>query len=99
LVESGSVGLADAVRELRAELLAAMSEAEGQRLGFELDAVEMEFLVEVSREGSGDAGIKFWVVSVGAHGGVSSGATHRVTLTLSPKDHRTGRSPEISDVE
>jgi len=98
-VESGSVGLADAVRELRSELMAAMAEAEGQRLSFELEAVEMEFLVEVSKDESGEAGIKFWVVNVGARGGVTSGTTHRVTLTLSPKDRSTGRKPEIRDAE
>ena len=98
-MESSWVGLADAVSALRSELVAAMAEGEGQRLGFELDAVEMEFLFEVSKEGAGEAGIKFYVISLGAKGGVSSGSTHRVKLTLTPKDWETGRKPEIADVE
>ena len=65
--------MADAVRALRSELTAAMSEGEGQRLRFELDGVEMEFLLEVRKEGSGEAGIKFWVINVGGRAGVSSG--------------------------
>ncbi len=95
----GSVGLADAVRALRSELTTAMAEAEGQRVQFELDAVEMEFLLEVSKEGGADAGIKLWVISLGAKGGVSSGSTHRVKLSLSPKDVVTGRKPQIADEE
>lgn len=93
------VGLADAVRALRSELTAAMTDAEGERLRFALDAVEMEFLLEVAKEGSAEAGIKFWVISVGTKGGVSSGSTHRVKLALKPKDITTGRTPEISDEE
>ena len=95
--QEGWVGLADAVRALRSELTAAMEEAEGQRLRLELDVVEMEFLLEVRKEGETEAGIRFWVVSVGAKGGVSSGSTHRVKLVLSPKDVVTGRKPQIAD--
>ncbi len=97
--EQGPIELADAVRELRRELTAAMDMAEGQRLRFALEAVEMEFLLEVRKEAGGEAGIKFWVVNLGAKGGVSSGSTHRVTLTLNPKDVQTGRAPEIADEE
>ena len=93
------VSLADAVRALRSELTTAMTDAEGERLRFALDAVEMEFLLEVNKEGSAEAGVKFWVISVGARGGVSSGSTHRVKLALTPKDIATGRTPEISDEE
>ena len=95
--QQGWVGLADAVRALRSELTAAMAEAEGQRLRFELDAVEMEFLLEVRKEGGMEAGIKFWVISLGSKGEVSSGSTHRVKLAFSPKDVVTGRKPQIAD--
>ena len=93
------VGLADAVRALRSELTAALVEGEGQRLRFELGEVEMEFLLEVSKEGGGEAGVKFWVISVGGKAGVSSGSTHRVKLVLSPQDAATGRKPTISEDE
>ena len=97
--EQSWVGLADAVRALRGELTAALGEAEGERLRFELDAVEMEFLLEVRKEGSAEAGVRFWVISVGAKGGVSSGSTHRVKLSLTPQDTATGGKPQISDEE
>jgi hypothetical protein len=96
-MEDGWIGLADAVRPLRTELTDVMDQARGQRLQFELDAVEMEFLLEVRKEGGGEAGIKFWVISLGAKGGVSSGSTHRVKLALSPKDVVTSRKPQIAD--
>jgi Trypsin-co-occurring domain 2 len=92
------VGLADAIRELRRELTEAMTEGQGKPIRFELGPVEMEFLLEVSKDAEGDAGIRFWVVSLGGKGSVSSGTTHRVKLALTPKD-ATGRPPEIADLE
>src|SRR5512135_1769855 len=80
------VGLADAIRALRAELTTAMAEGDGESLRFELGPVEMEFLLEVRREGGVDAGVRFWVISLGGEGSVASGSTHRVTLSLTPKD-------------
>ncbi len=93
------IGLADAVRALRSELTGAITQAEGERLQFNLESVEMEFLLEVRREAAAEAGIKFWVVNAGVKGGMSRGSTHRVTLALTPKDLRTGSSPQISDEE
>lgn len=92
------VGLADAIRALRAELTTAMAEGTGEALRFELGPVEMEFLLEVGREAGGEAGVKFWVISLGGKGGVSSGSTHRVTLSLTPKAG-AGGPPVIRDVE
>ena len=93
------VGLADAVRALRSELTTAMAEGEGQQLRFQLGDVEMEFLLEVTKEVGGEAGVKFWVVSIGGKAGVSSGSTHRVKLALTPRDVATGRTPLIADDE
>ncbi len=92
------VGLADAIRALRSELTAAMAEGAGQELRFELGPVEMEFLLEVGREVGVEGGVKFWVVSLGGKGSVTSGSTHRVTLALTPRT-REGGTPRIRDVE
>ncbi len=92
------VGLSDAIRALRSELTEAMAEGADEALRFELGPVEMEFLLEVGREAGGEAGVKFWVVSLGGKGSVTSGSTHRVTLSLTPRD-RGGKSPQIRDVE
>jgi hypothetical protein len=95
-MESGWVGLAEAVQVLREELTVAMENAEGESLRFELGPVEMEFAVTVRKEGGGSAGVQLGVVSIGAKGGVSSDSAHRVKLVLTPKDLlRGGRAPEI----
>jgi len=93
------VGLSDAVQALRTELLEAMDSATGQRLRFELGAVEMEFAVAATREGSAEAGVKFWVVNAGAKVGATSQATHRVKLSMLAKDVTTDAAPEIFDEE
>lgn len=86
-----SVGLSEAIRRLRAELSQARDEGEDAELRFRLGPVQMEFQVQVTREGAGEAGIKFWVVSVGASGGISGSDVHKVALTLVPQIERDGQ--------
>jgi hypothetical protein len=45
----------------------------------------LEFAVELAKEGGGEAGVKLWVVTVGASGSVSSTRTHTVTVTMTPQ--------------
>lgn len=59
----------------------------------------MEFLVEVTTEGAGEAGVRFWVVNAGGKASVARGTTHRLTLTLHPYDARTGGDIEIASHE
>ena len=92
------VGLAEAVRALREELTTAMRTAKGEVLRFELGPVEMEFLLEVKKDVGAQGGVRFYVVSLGAKANMSSGSTHRVKLSLTPKD-ALGQSPLISDEE
>jgi NTP-dependent ternary system trypsin peptidase co-occuring protein len=91
------IGLADAVRGVRAELRAAMAEGEGEQVRFDVDEVEMEFAVEVRRDERAEGGIRVWVASVGVSGGESSATTHRLRVTLSATDMATGGSPRIAD--
>ena len=83
-VSQVDVPLASAIKALRRELVTALHEGKDQDVRFALGPIELEFQVEVSREGGGDAGIKFWVVSLGAKGTRRSGTTHTVKLSLSP---------------
>lgn len=87
--------LADVVHALRSELAAAMAEGTDSEIRFELGPIELEFLVDVRKDGSADAGIRFGVVSFGAKGGVTSGSTHRLKLVMDPKDSR-GRPARVS---
>ncbi|MFF8310386.1 trypco2 family protein [Streptomyces lydicus] len=89
------VGLADAVRGVRAELQEAMAEGQDEALRFEVGPVELEFAVDVRKEGGAEAKAKVYVVSFGARGGLTATATHRLKLTLQPQDAQ-GNAARVS---
>lgn len=89
------VGLADAVRGVRAELAAAQAEGSGEDLGFEVGPIELEFAVDVRKEAGGEAKARVYVLSLGAKGSMAETATHRMKLVLNPKD-RQGNTPRIA---
>ena len=98
------VGLADAIAALRRELTTATTAGKDSDLRFGLGPVEMEFLLEIKREGAseaqegGDSGVQLGVVTIGSKDSVTNGSTHRVKLSLQPQDRR-GRRAEISDID
>ncbi|WP_201294858.1 MULTISPECIES: trypco2 family protein [unclassified Nocardiopsis] len=69
---SSSIGLAEAIGRLRQELDTARKEGEGHEIGIEVVEAEVEFLLELHKEGSGKAGVNFGVVSAGADGRVGA---------------------------
>jgi hypothetical protein len=85
----GLVPLADAIGELRAELLAAIEKADGSRLRFDLKGIDLELNVVVTREGSGGGKVSFKLFGLGAEanlgGKISDAVTQKVKLTLMPK--------------
>ena len=78
------VPLANAIEALRRELVVALERGQGEEVRFALGPIELEFQVEVSTEAGGEAGIKFWVVALGAKGSRSSTTAHTIRVTLSP---------------
>lgn len=92
------MGLAEAIRALRMELQRATQAGKEEPMRFELGPVEMEFLLEVRKDAGADAGVRFGVISVGGKGNMSSGSTHRVMLSLTPKDVH-GTSWKMADEE
>jgi hypothetical protein len=84
--ENMPIPLAKAIEDLRAELLAAVSEGKGKDLRFKLKPVELELSLDVTWTGEANAGVKFWVVDIGAKGSAERAATHKLTLTLEPVD-------------
>lgn len=80
-----SVGLAAAIRGLRKELQEAHGEGADQDLQFRVGQVDLEFQVQISREASGEAGVKFYVVSLGGKASTLNHDTHTVRLTLMPQ--------------
>ncbi|GAA1994188.1 trypco2 family protein [Catenulispora subtropica] len=89
------IELASVIRDLRAELEAAVVAADGSALLFEVGPVELEVSVVVERSASAGAKARFWVVDAGTEGKTSSTGTQRVKLTLTPK-LRDGGSPRVS---
>lgn len=92
---SDQIGLAEAIRKVREELMNARQEGEGKDLRFRLGEVQLEFQVQLTREGAGDVGVKLWVVSVGAKGGVTSADTHSVSVSLVPQVHVDGQWQDV----
>jgi Trypsin-co-occurring domain 2 len=72
--------ITEAVEQLREQLLAAQRSGEGKGLRFVISEVEMEFVIEVRKEGGGRAGITLGVVEVGGGGKMSHGAQHRLKI-------------------
>jgi hypothetical protein len=86
--------LASVVRQLRAELNEAMSEAGDERLRFELGPVELTLTVTVSREATPGAKIRFWVVEAGADVRASRAAEQEIKLILTPRDMEAPPGPD-----
>lgn len=91
------VELARAVRSLRDELLEAAAWGADQAVRFAVDSIELEFTVELRRDVTGRAGVKAWVITAGTGVSRAEADTHRVKLTLSPRDAATGRALEIGN--
>jgi Trypsin-co-occurring domain 2 len=89
------IGLSDAIAALRAELVTAMTAGQSEKLHFELGPVELEFTVDVHKDGGADGGIRWGVISFGASGSAGSAAGHRVKLVLQPKDVASGGNAEV----
>ncbi|MEW1658732.1 trypco2 family protein [Streptomyces sp. NPDC093707] len=89
------IELASVIRDLRAELAQAISEAEGEALRFELGPIELEVAVELERGGNAGAKVRFWVVESGAEGKVSSQSTQRIKLSLQPTLAGSGEPPFV----
>jgi len=88
------VELASVVRQLRAELNEALSDAEGERLRFELGPVEVSLSVTVGREAGPGAKVRFWVIEAGVDARVSREAVQEIKLVLTPVDTQAPVGPD-----
>ncbi|WP_206307018.1 trypco2 family protein [Streptomyces sp. F001] len=92
------IELAELIEELRRELTAARTAAQGEDLYFEVGPVELEAAVVVERSATAGGKIRFWVVETGADGRMADSVTHRVKLTLDPRTRSGGgRAPWVGD--
>jgi hypothetical protein len=90
--------LADTIAAVRRELSSAQAAGRGQVIQFRTGPVELEFEVAVTRTGGGEAGVKVWVLTLGAKGELGHASTQRIKVTLQPIDPQTGQDAQIGDI-
>lgn len=90
------IELAEVVRQLRNELQAAMMARPDDGLRFELGPVEIEAVVAVEKQRSGNGQIKFYVLELGGNGQLTASETQRIKLVLQPVADADGRPPWVS---
>jgi hypothetical protein len=98
VVEVVGPGLGDAIESVRSELERAVVAGKSSPVAFRAGPVELEFTVAFTSVEGVDAGVRVWVVSVGAKGEVSNAETHRVKVVLDPVDRVTGERVLVGDV-
>ncbi|GCD99270.1 trypco2 family protein [Embleya hyalina] len=84
------------IRDLRAELEAAVTAADGAALLFELGPIELEVSVAVERSATAGANVQFWVVEASGEGKVGSTGTQRINLSLTPRLNPGRATPLVS---
>lgn len=79
-------GLADVIGRIRDELESAQRDGEESRLKFLVERVNVEFAVQIRREGNGRGGLRIGVLTAEAGGSLSRESTHRIEIELKPHD-------------
>jgi hypothetical protein len=87
-------GLAEVIGQVRDELEQAQRDGEGRDLKFSVEKVNLEFAVQVRREGNGRAELRIGVLTAGGGGTAAKDRTHTIQIELKPQG-RDG-NPNIS---
>jgi Trypsin-co-occurring domain 2 len=95
--EVDGLELAAAVEAVRTQLAKAAELAEGKSLQFEVGAIDLEFMVTLTRDSQARGGVRVWVLDVGGSSGRAAQASQKVRITLTPKDMAKGGAPHITD--
>ncbi|MFD8595055.1 trypco2 family protein [Kitasatospora sp. NPDC059646] len=96
MTDRHDIELADAIEAVRLGLLDASERGRGQAVQFEVGPVTLDFTVELKRDARAKGGVKAWVLSADAEAGATRTRTHKVSVTLTPKDAATGGSLDVS---
>ncbi|MFE9922795.1 trypco2 family protein [Streptomyces sp. NPDC005774] len=91
-----TIGLAEAIGSVRAELARAQAEGAESDWRFNVEQVSLEFSVQFHRAGEGGAGLRLGVVEARLGGSVSHDSTHRIEVALKPLPRPDGRHHEVS---
>jgi Trypsin-co-occurring domain 2 len=76
--------LADAIKRLRDELMRAAAEGADKAVRFRLGPIKLDLEVAASYSGGGEAGVRWYLISLGAKTEVSRSRTHTIHLELQP---------------
>lgn len=76
------IELAELLASLRAEINRARLDSAKDDVRFRVDSIDLELHVAVEKEAGVDAGVRFWVVSMGGKGSAKSSETHVIKLSL-----------------
>ncbi|MFE9446483.1 trypco2 family protein [Streptomyces sp. NPDC006602] len=93
------VELSELIRELRAELGAAVAAAPAEGLRFELGPVEIEVSVAVDKRGGSGGKVKFWVLELGSDAAIARNSVQRVKVTLVPQIANSDAQPYVSGTQ
>ncbi|QMU72987.1 trypco2 family protein [Streptacidiphilus sp. P02-A3a] len=93
------IELAAAVSAIRRELTEAAAQGADEPVRFEVGPIQLEFTVELTHEAGARGGVRAWVLSAGADARATHGATHRVSLTLTPKAAADGGPIEVGNAD
>jgi Trypsin-co-occurring domain 2 len=82
--------LGETVSAIRAQLQQALEEGKDEPLRFRTGPVQLEFSIEVRKEGEAKAKILVLPWSAEVRAGASAGQVHRIRLTLQPVEGSGG---------
>lgn len=78
------IGLKETIAALRAELIDAMTAGANESIHFPAGPIQLEFHIGVTKDASAKAGVRFWVVELGAEGSYTQESIQKVVVTLEP---------------
>ena len=90
------IGLVETIDALRSELAAAVKKAQGQEIQFPIGSVQLEFQVGVTWDTEAKAGVKFWVLELGASGNYANESVQKVTLNFEAPVDVEGRAVKVT---
>jgi hypothetical protein len=79
-----NVTVADAIKQLRAQLEDAQREGVGKKLRFLTKSVEVELAIVFKIEIEGGAGVKAWFLDISGKAKGADESTHKIKLVLEP---------------
>ncbi|MEU3733704.1 trypco2 family protein [Streptomyces sp. NPDC033538] len=89
--------LSEAIKAVRAGLVAAQQDGSGSPVRFTVKDVTLDLGIELRHAASASGGVKAFVVSADARGERARTATHRMTVTLEVESTPDGRRTLIGD--